>query len=68
MTYETGWSDAQITVLLALMKYRQDLVAAVAKREWDTPELRVKIIETIESVMDGVTNVVVEVGEQKNAQ
>lgn len=68
MTYETGWSDAQITILLALVKYRQDLIAAVAKREWPTQEVRAKIIETVENVMDGATEIVVNLKGGKDAE
>lgn len=62
MDYRTGWNDAQITIVLALLKYREELLSKGAAKGFDS-----RILQTIESVVDGATAIVVEL-EPKNAE
>jgi hypothetical protein len=62
MDYRTGWNDAQITGVLAMMKYKEELlIKGVAAK------LPAESLETMRLVVDGAMDILMKV-EPKDAE
>jgi hypothetical protein len=63
MDYRTGWNDAQITIVLALLHFREQLLTGAAAKGLDE-----KAQITIKHTMDGAIAIVVELDANPHAE